>query len=369
MPVMLPTLQVATQQCAEPDSTRHRAGGIARPDITSTSVRGLAQMPETRETRHIPVMVPEVLSALEIKTGGSYIDANLGEGGHTEAILRASSPNSSVLGIDADTEAIESAVARLSAISTEFANGLTTANANFRDIKLVASENRLGEASVDGILFDLGLSSLQLDTETRGFSFRRPDPLDMRFDVRQTTTAADIVNRYQQDDLADVIYQYGEERASRRIAAAIVAARPLQTASQLADVIAGSMPGAKPGRKSVRGGARRIHPATKTFQALRIAVNDELGALETGLKAAMSLLKPGGRLVVIAYHSLEDRIAKNLFRREATDCICPPERPICDCGHTASIRLTPRRVIKPSQAEIDGNPRGRSARLRAVERL
>jgi 16S rRNA (cytosine1402-N4)-methyltransferase len=173
-------------------------------------------------------MVPEVLSALEIKTGGSYIDANLGEGGHTEAILRASSPNSSVLGIDADTEAIESAVARLSAISTEFANGLTTANANFRDIKLVASENRLGEASVDGILFDLGLSSLQLDTETRGFSFRRPDPLDMRFDVRQTTTAADIVNRYQQDDLADVIYQYGEERASRRIAAAIVAARPLQ---------------------------------------------------------------------------------------------------------------------------------------------
>jgi 16S rRNA (cytosine1402-N4)-methyltransferase len=191
----------------------------------------------------------------------------------------------------------------------------------------------------------------------------------MRFDVRQTTTAADIVNRYQQDDLADVIYQYGEERASRRIAAAIVAARPLQTASQLADVIAGSMPGAKPGRKSVRGGARRIHPATKTFQALRIAVNDELGALETGLKAAMSLLKPGGRLVVIAYHSLEDRIVKNLFRREATDCICPPERPICDCGHTASIRLTPRRVIKPSQAEIDGNPRGRSARLRAVERL
>jgi 16S rRNA (cytosine1402-N4)-methyltransferase len=382
MPVMLPTLQVATQQCAEPDSTRHRAGGSARPDITPTSVRGLVHMsesPESREirqsrqTRHIPVMVPEVLSALEIKTGGSYIDANLGEGGHTEAILRASSADGSVLGIDADTEAIESAVARLSAISTEFASGLTTANVNFRDIKSVASENGLGEASVDGILFDLGLSSLQLDTESRGFSFRRADPLDMRFDLRQTTTAADIVNQYDRDDLADVIYQYGEERASRRIAAAIVAARPIQTAIQLADVIAGAMPGskssAKPSSKSGRGGPRRIHPATKTFQALRIAVNDELGALETGLEAAMSLLKPGGRLVVIAYHSLEDRIVKNLFRREATNCICPPERPICDCGHTASIRLTPRRVIKPSQAEIDGNHRSRSARLRAVERL
>jgi 16S rRNA (cytosine1402-N4)-methyltransferase len=382
MPVMLPTLQVATQQCAEPDSTRHRAGGSARPDITPTSVRGLVHMsesPESREirqsrqTRHIPVMVPEVLSALEIKTGGSYIDANLGEGGHTEAILRASSADGSVLGIDADTEAIESAVARLSAISTEFASGLTTANANFRDIKSVASENGLGEASVDGILFDLGLSSLQLDTESRGFSFRRADPLDMRFDLRQTTTAADIVNQYDRDDLADVIYQYGEERASRRIAAAIVAARPIQTAIQLADVIAGAMPGskssAKPSSKSGRGGPRRIHPATKTFQALRIAVNDELGALETGLEAAMSLLKSGGRLVVIAYHSLEDRIVKNLFRREATNCICPPERPICDCGHTASIRLTPRRVIKPSQAEIDGNHRSRSARLRAVERL
>jgi 16S rRNA (cytosine1402-N4)-methyltransferase len=312
------------------------------------------------ETRHIPVMVPEVLRSLEVKPGGVHIDANLGEGGHTEAILNASGPDGTVLGIDADAEAIASATDRLSG-SPGFPGRLTTVNANFRDIRQVATENGLDSGSVDGVLFDLGLSSFQLDIEERGFSFRRPDPLDMRFDVRQTVTADDIVNRYSRDELADVIYQYGEERASRRIAAAIVAARPLQTATQLADVIASAMPR--------RGGSRRIHPATKTFQALRIAVNDELVALETGLEQAISLLKPGGRLAVIAYHSLEDRIVKNLFRREATDCICPPERPVCDCGHSASVRLVSRRVVKPSQAEIDGNPRSRSARLRAVERL
>jgi len=348
---MLPTLPDSTLRSAVTESRSH--GGPALPASTD---RGVARMPETR---HIPVMVPEVLSALEVKPGGFYIDANLGEGGHTEAILLASAPEGAVLGIDSDTAAISSAVERLSG-SPELAGHLTTANANFRDIESVSTEHGRNPGSVDGVLFDLGLSSLQLDTEERGFSFRRSDPLDMRFDVRQTLTAADIVNTYGRDELADVIYQYGEERASRRVAAAIVAARPLQTATQLADVIGTAIP---------RRGSRRIHPATKTFQALRIAVNDELGALETGLQQAISLLKPGGRLVVLAYHSLEDRIVKNLFRREATDCICPPERPICDCGHIASLRLVSRRVIKPSQAEIDGNPRSRSARLRVVERL
>ncbi|MDA1256726.1 MAG: 16S rRNA (cytosine(1402)-N(4))-methyltransferase RsmH, partial [Chloroflexi bacterium] len=292
------------------------------------------------EIRHVPVMVPEVLRALDVKPGGIYIDANLGQGGHTEAILRASGPDGAVLGIDADAEAITSATERLS----EWSGRFTTANANFRDLRAVAAEHGRNAGSVDGILFDLGLSSLQLDTEERGFSFRRSDPLDMRFDLRQTETAADIVNHYSRDELADLIYQYGEERASRRVAAAIVAARPIHTASGLADVIASAIP--------QRGGGRRVHPATKTFQALRIAVNDELGALEAGLDQAVALLKPGARLAVIAYHSLEDRIVKNMFRREASDCICPPERPICDCGHTASLRLVSRRVVKPSRAEV-----------------
>lgn len=349
MPVTLPRIQSATRRYAVVD---------ARSGLMATEFQPEAV--PVPEQRHIPVMLPEVLDALQVKPGGVYIDANLGQGGHTEAILQASAPDGTVLGIDADAEAIASATRRLSA-SPDLASRMTTANANFRDIADVAQEQGHAAGSVDGVLFDLGLSSLQLDSEQRGFSFRRPDPLDMRFDVRQTLTADDIVNRYDRDDLADVIYQYGEERSSRRIAAAIVAARPLQTASQLADVIAGATPR--------RGGSRRIHPATKTFQALRIAVNDELGALGDGLEQAISLLKSGGRVVVIAYHSLEDRIVKNLFRREATDCICPPERPICDCGHTASVRLVSRRVIKPSQAEIDGNPRSRSARLRVVERL
>ena len=356
MPVMFPTLPVSAQRCAGVEACPDDISGFT--GVTAGEFVG--EITPMHESRHIPVMVPEALRALEGKPGGVYIDANLGEGGHTEAILNASGPDGTVLGIDADAEAIASATDRLSG-SPGFPDRLATANANFRDIHAVATGNGLNAGSVDGVLFDLGLSSLQLDIEERGFSFRRPDPLDMRFDVRQTVTADDIVNRYGRDELADVIYQYGEERASRRIAAAIVAARPLQTATQLADVIANAMPR--------RGGSRRIHPATKTFQALRIAVNDELGALETGLEQAISLLKPGGRLVVIAYHSLEDRIVKNLFRREATDCICPPERPVCDCGHSASVRLVFRRVVKPSQAEIDGNPRSRSARLRAVERL
>ena len=338
----LSTHSVTTLRCADVE---------ARSSLHDPKI---VQMPETR---HVPVMVPEVLRALKVEPGGVYIDANLGEGGHTEAILRASVPDGTVLGIDADNEAIASAVHRLSG-DEGMVSRLTAANANFRDIQAIAAEAGIGP--VDGILFDLGLSSLQLDTEERGFSFRRSDPLDMRFDVRQTVTADDIVNRYGRDELADVIYQYGEERASRRIAAAIVAARPIQTAIRLADVIAGAVP---------RRGSRRIHPATRTFQALRIAVNDELNALEAGLTQAISLLKPGGRLVVLAYHSLEDGIVKNLFRQEATDCICPPERPICDCGHAALVSLVSRRVIKPARAEIEGNPRGRSARLRAVERL
>jgi 16S rRNA (cytosine1402-N4)-methyltransferase len=207
---------------------------------------------------------------------------------------------------------------------------------------------------------DLGISSLQLDVETRGFSFRRPDPLDMRFSLGQETTAADIVNGYSQTELADLIYQLGEEPAARRIAAAIVRARPIRTSAELASVIE---------RAAGGGPRRRIHPATRSFQAIRIAVNDELGALHSALEQAVSLLGHGGRLVVISYQSLEDRIVKNFMRRESTDCICPPETVVCICGHKATLRLVSRKVVRPSEAEVGANPRSRSARLRAAERI
>ena len=305
------------------------------------------------ELHHKPVMVPEVLDALRVQPGGRYIDGTLGEGGHAEAILRACEPGGQLMGLDADHEAIAVATDRLRGHGDAF---LALA-ANFRDIRRLALSYDF--APVHGVLFDLGVSSLQLDAEARGFSFRRPDPLDMRFSLDQPVTAADIVNGYSQRELADLIYQLGEERAARRIAAAIVAARPISTSVDLADVVA----------KAVRGPRRRLHPATKTFQALRIAVNEELAALEVALDQAVSLLGHGGRLVVLAYHSLEDRIVKDFMRREASDCICPPGAPVCRCGHLATVRRVTKRVMKPTAAEVASNPRSRSARLRAVERM
>jgi len=305
------------------------------------------------QLHHKPVMVPEVLEALGVQPGGRYVDGTLGEGGHAEAVLRASDPGGQVMGLDADHEAIAVATDRLRGFGSSFL-GLP---ANFRDIRRIALSYEF--APVHGVLFDLGVSSLQLDAEARGFSFRRSDPLDMRFSLDQAITAADIVNGYGQDELADVIYRFGEERGARRIAAAIVRARPISTSADLAEVIL----------SVARGPRRRLHPATKTFQALRIAVNDELSALETALEQSVSLLGHGGRLVVLAYHSLEDRIVKNFMRSQASDCICPPGTPVCRCGHLATVRLVTRRVIKPTSAEVESNPRSRSARLRVVERI
>ncbi len=305
------------------------------------------------QLHHKPVMVPEVLEALGVQPGGRYVDGTLGEGGHAEAVLRASDPGGQVMGLDADHEAIAVATDRLRGFGSSFL-GLP---ANFRDIRRIALSYDF--APVHGVLFDLGVSSLQLDAEARGFSFRRRDPLDMRFSLDQAITAADIVNGYSRDELADVIYRFGEERGARRIAAAIVRARPVSTSADLAEVIL----------SVARGPRRRLHPATKTFQALRIAVNDELSALETALEQSVSLLGHGGRLVVLAYHSLEDRIVKNFMRSQASDCICPPGTPVCRCGHLATVRLVTRRVIKPTSAEVESNPRSRSARLRVVERI
>ena len=299
-------------------------------------------------------MVSEVLSALQIKPSGSYIDCTLGEGGHASAVMAATDPPPRLLGIDLDTEALDSASRRLS----EFSRYFVTEQGNFAEVGDIA--RRHGFEPAEGILFDLGLSSLQVDTAGRGFSFRKEAPLDMRFDTSQGLSASEVVNGFSESELADIIYRYGEERRSRRIASSIVRNRPLDTTTQLAEVVFRAL-------GSPRG--RRIHPATKTFQAIRMALNGELYNVEKGLCLAIEVLREGGRIAVISYHSLEDRLVKVVFRREASACICPPEIPICVCGHEPSLRLISRRVIKPDPEEIRMNPRSRSARLRVAERI
>ena len=238
-----------------------------------------------------------------------------------------------------------------------YGRNATIRRANYADVGEVAAET--GFTNSDGLLLDLGISSLQLDKGERGFSFRHEAPLDMRFDTSQAMTAHTIVNEYSQEELADIIYRYGEERRSRRIARAIASRRPVRTTTQLAEIVSSSV-----GRR--RG---RIHPATRTFQAIRAAVNDELSNIQRGLEGAVEALGSGGRIAVISYHSLEDRIVKNTLRRMASDCVCPPSLPYCDCGHAPTVRIINRRVIKPSREEVLENPRSRSARLRIAERL
>ncbi len=298
-------------------------------------------------------MIPEIIQALKAHPGGRYIDGTLGEGGHSKSILNAIEPGGQVLGLDADAEAITVATERL----MEHGDAFLAINANFRDIRATAL--RYEFVPVHGVLFDLGVSSLQLDRESRGFSFRRSDPLDMRFSFEQQLTAADIVNQYAESELADLIFHLGEDRAARRIAKAIVHNRPVNTSLELAELIE---------KVSPRRG-KRMHPATRTFQAIRIAVNDELSALETALEQAVSLLGQGGRLAVISYHSLEDRIVKNFIRKQASDCICPPGTPICKCNHLATLKMVSRRPLTPTESEIETNRRARSAKLRVAERI
>jgi 16S rRNA (cytosine1402-N4)-methyltransferase len=298
-------------------------------------------------------MTPEIMQALNVQAGGRYIDATLGEGGHSKEILKGANPGGQVLGLDADAEAITVATERLA----EHGDAFLAINSNFRDIRATAL--RYEFVPVHGVLFDLGVSSLQLDRESRGFSFRRADPLDMRFSFDQQVTAADIVNGYAESELADVIFHLGEDRAARRIARAIVRNRPINTSLELAEVIENVNP---------RRG-RRTNPATRTFQAIRIAVNDELSALETALEQAVSLLGQGGRMAVISYHSLEDRVVKNFVRKQASDCICPPGTPVCRCEHLATLKVITRRPLIPTDTEIASNPRARSAKLRVAERV
>ena len=283
---------------------------------------------------------------------GRYVDATLGAGGHAEAILGLSAPTGELLGLDRDAQAVAIARLRLK----HYDDRTVLVQGSFASLNEIAAEH--GFLKVQGILLDLGLSSLQLADETRGFSFQIDSPLDMRFDPSQGATAADLVNGLSESDLADIIFRYGEERRARRIARAIVKARPIVRTSRLAEVVSRAA-----GRRT------RIHPATKTFQSLRIAVNRELEALEQVLPQAVSLLAPQGRLVVISFHSLEDRIVKRFFQRESRDCVCPPEAPVCMCDHRATLRVITRRPVRPTVEETQNNPRSRSARLRIAARL
>ncbi len=301
---------------------------------------------------HHPVLYQEIINALRPASPGKYVDGTVGAGGHAWGILRASSPEGHLLGLDLDPFALTLAAERLA----EFGERAILRNASYTTLGEQIAE--LGWPSVNGIVLDLGVSSIQLDTPERGFSFQAEGPLDMRFDPQNPTSAADLVNRLSEQELSEIIWRYGEDPHARRIARAIVNARPMSTTRQLAEVIA----------RASGGRHNRIHPATRTFQAIRIIVNHELDSIESVLPAAVAVLAPGGRLAVIAFHSLEDRIVKQFFHRESRDCICPPEQPVCTCGHRASIFELTRHPIQASEAEVQGNPRARSARLRVAEK-
>jgi 16S rRNA (cytosine1402-N4)-methyltransferase len=309
---------------------------------------------------HLPVLVEEVMSMLAPAPGSLQIDATVGGGGHTERILEATNPDGRLLGLDADGAAIARVDGRL---RPRFGERLVLRRANFRELRTVAPD--AGFASVDGLLFDLGLSSFQLADAQRGFGFRTGGPLDMRFDTARGVPASELLATLDTRELTALFKRYGEEPQAGRIARAIVAARataPIETAEDLAALIER----VAPGNPRIR---RRIHPATRVFQALRIAVNTELDTLAEGLAAAVDLLRPGGRLVVLSYHSLEDRIVKRFFAAERRGCVCPPELPVCVCGRNPRLRLVTRPSLTPTAAEIAANPRARSARLRAAERL
>lgn len=304
---------------------------------------------------HVSVLLDETLALLAPQDDEIFIDATLGLGGHTEALL-LSHPNIRVIGIDQDTEAMEHAKKRLEG----FGERVEFVHANFEEISEVSRGRH-----VDGILADLGVSSLQFDTGDRGFSFRFDAPLDMRMDANSDLpTAAELLEELDEEEIANLIYRFGEERASRRIARRIVekrnAGEPVKTTSELARLVERAIP---------RKGKDQIHPATRTFQALRIAVNNELGVLEKFLKDAIDALAEGGRLAVISFHSLEDRVVKQAFQIASGKCQCPPRMPVCQCGAEKKVEILTKKPVTAGEAENDLNPRARSAKLRAVRKL
>ncbi len=307
---------------------------------------------------HVPVLLEETLEQLALRADGIYVDCTLGGGGHTQAILGRLGPQGQVIGIEQDPATLAATRNKLN----KFGDQVRFIPGNFRYLKTYL--NQLGISQVDGIIFDLGVSSFQLDNGERGFSYNQTAPLDMRMDPQNPLSAREIVNQYSELELTRIIRDFGEEKWARRIAHFIVDARsrqPIDSTTELADVIKAAIPAA----------ARRTgpHPARRTFQALRIAVNDELGILPEALEQAIACLHPGGRIVVISFHSLEDRVVKDTFRLAANPCTCPPDFPVCCCGKPAVLRLITRKPIQPSTAEIERNPRSRSARLRAAEKI
>lgn len=287
--------------------------------------------------------------------GAVAIDCTLGQAGHARQILERITPGGRLLGIDRDPAAVEAGLVALA----QFGPAAVVVHGRFSDLEAIAIDAGFGEA--DLILFDFGISSTQLDAPDRGFSFRGEGPLDMRMDVTSELTAERIVNTFEPSEIERIIRSYGEERWARRIAQFIVARRPLRTTRDLASAVEAAIPRA--------AWPRDINVATRTFQGLRIAVNNELGEIEAGLKAALSTLKPGGRMATISFHSLEDRLVKSFFNVESKDCICPPQQPVCTCGHRATLRTVTRRPVRPSEEEVAANPRARSARLRVAEKL
>ncbi len=302
---------------------------------------------------HVPVLYNEILNALCPRSPGRYVDATLGAGGHARGILAACAPNGELLGFEVDPDALNIARKNLQ----EFGQRVHISQTSY--IFLQAELRKVHWENVDGIIADFGVSSLQLDQPEKGFSFLRDGPLDMRFDSSQKLTAADLVNNLKERELADLIKNFGEEPQCKRIAHAIVSSRPFHSSKELASTI----------KTSVHHEHGRTHPATRTFQALRIAVNDELGAIQKFLPQALYSLKKGGKLAVISFHSLEDRIVKQFFHRESRNCICPPEQLICNCDHEASLREVSRHPVRVSEVEIINNPRARSARLRIAEKI
>ena len=302
---------------------------------------------------HRPVLYKEIIHALQPRRGGRYVDGTLGAGGHARGILEACAPDGQLLGLDVDPQAL--AIARKTLAPYEHRIHLVQASYTTLSEQL----KNLQWDSVDGIVLDLGASSMQFDTAGRGFSFMQDAPLDMRFGPHATQTAADIVNKYSERELADLIYEYGEERDSRKIARAIVDKRPLHTTRELVAVIEAVSP---------RRGDR-VHPATRTFQALRIAVNEELASIEEVLPQAMASLNVGGRLAVISFHSLEDRIVKEFFRTQSKDVVNPPYERIYETERKAIIKEVNRKPITPSEEETKDNPRARSAKLRIAEKI
>ncbi len=300
----------------------------------------------TRPQPHIPVLLQETISLLNPQLGEIYFDGTAGYGGHASAVAKAVGPSGHLILVDRDSEAI-------GALQEKFGQRAEVVHSDFAS---AAAAFRARGRQVDMALLDLGVSSPQLDRSERGFSFRTAGPLDMRMDTSEPQTAADVVNSMLERELADILYQYGEERRSRAIAKAIVRSRPLQTTEELANTVT---------RVLGRGGD--IHPATRTFQALRIYLNQELQQLRTALPEILELLTPGGRMAVISFHSLEDRIVKEFFNRESRDCICPPPQPVCTCSHQASVRKLTKKAVAGTEDAF--NPRARSAKLRAAVKI